>query len=149
MHLLDFDWLMGKQMTQLCLRKQKENRLGWIQKIILLSEDKREMLEVVPPPCLPFLVWIKSWESEMLENEAECDSKGKHGQHQHRNSPVLKDIAELLNQCRNHLPSDLKIFYFKPVLVWHQVIFEAENSCKDIFLLSFPLPQHFLHWRIL
>jgi len=103
------------------------------------------MLEVTPPPCLLFLVWIKSWESEMLEDEAECDSRSKHGQHQHKDSPVLKDIMELLNQSRNHLPPDLNIYYFQPLVVWHRVTFEAKSGCQDIFLLSLPLPQHFLH----
>lgn len=55
----------------------------------------------------------------MLKDEAECDSRSKHGQHQHKDSPVLKDNVELLNQSRNHLPPDLKIFYLRPVLVWH------------------------------
>lgn len=76
------------------------------------STELFEMLEIAPLPCLLFLVWLTSWESEMLEEEAECDSRSKHGQHQCKDSPVLKDIVELLNQSRNHLPPDLEIFYF-------------------------------------
>ena len=49
----------------------------------------------------------------MLADEAECVFRSKHGQHQHKDSPVLKDIVELLNQSRNYLPPDLKIFDFQ------------------------------------
>lgn len=88
------------------------------------------MLEVAPPPCLLFLIWMKPGESEILEDEAECDSRGKHGQHQHKDSPVLKDIVELLNQSRNHLPPDLKTFSFQPVLVWHQVTLKLKVAVR-------------------